>query len=188
MNEKKNEFLMIPSIRIIKDLSYALTLKTEYILLSEAHIGNLKSLVDTCHKANKKVIVNVELIGGLNLDKTGINFLKKLYQVDMVICSSTAKLNMMKSVGLETVQRITLMDSKSFDTSAKAIADSKCDLIEVRPGIYGVKFMDKLRKIKDVPMILGGFVEDEQLVNEAMKAGFIGVTTSCKDLWNMKIK
>lgn len=188
MNEKNNEFSIIPSIRMIKDLSYALTLKNEYILLSEAHIGNLKSLVDTCHKANKKAIVNVELIGGLNLDKTGIHLLKKLYQVDMVICSSTAKLNMMKSIGLKTIQRITLMDSKSFDTSAKAIVDSKCDLIEVRPGVYGLKYRDKFKKIKDVPMILGGFVEDELLVEEAKKAGFIGVTTSCKDLWHMKTK
>lgn len=186
MDTKDNKFLIIPSIRMIKDLAHALTLNNEYILLSEAHIGNLKSLVDMCHKANKKVVVNAELIGGLNLDKIGINLLKKLYNVDTVICSSTAKLNMIKGVGLETIHRVTLMDSKSFDSSLKALADSKCDAIEVRPGIYGLKFIDQIKQVKDVPMFLGGFIEDIEMIDNAKQAGFLGITTSCKDLWNIK--
>lgn len=188
MNIKSNKFTIIPSIRMIKDLSYALSLNNEYVLLSEIHIGNLKSFVDMCHKANKKVVVNAELIGGLNLDKIGIKLLKKLYCVDMVICANTAKLNMIKSVELETMQRITLMDSKSLDDSLKSLTDSKCDLIEVRPAIYGLKFIDKIRQIKDVPIFLGGFVEKLEMIDAAKKVGIVGVTTSCKDLWGSKTK
>lgn len=188
MNTKDNKFIIIPSIRMIKDLSHALTFNNEYILLSESHIGNLKSLVDMCHKANKKVVVNAELIGGLNLDKIGINLLKKLYHVDIVICASTAKLNMIKSVGLQTIHRVTLMDSKSFDNSLKALADSKCDAIEVRPGVYGLKFINKIKQARDVPMFLGGFIEDVEMIDKAKEAGFVGITTSCKDLWTIKTK
>ncbi|MCB2362488.1 glycerol-3-phosphate responsive antiterminator [Clostridium estertheticum] len=186
MEIKANEFLIIPSVRMIKDLAYALTLDNQYILLSEAHIGNLRSITDMCHKANKKVIVNLELIGGLNLDKIGILFLKQLYKVDVVIGASTAKINMVSNIGLDTIQRITLMDSKSFDTSLKSIAGSKCSAIEIRPCIYGLKFIEKIRKVKNVPLLLGGFIDDGDMIHKAKEAGFVGATTSCKALWNMK--
>jgi Glycerol-3-phosphate responsive antiterminator (mRNA-binding) len=188
MNIKDNKFLIIPSVRMNKDLAYALTLDNPYVLLSETHIGNLKSLTDMCHKANKQVIVNVELIGGLNLDKIGINLLKQLYKVDGVIGSSTSKINMLKDIGLKTIQRITLMDSKSFDTSLKSITDSKCDAIEIRPCIYGLKFGEKIKKVKNVPLLLGGFIDDVDMIHKVKEAGFAGVTTSCKSLWNMKTK
>lgn len=188
MNMKNDKFIVIPSIRMVKDLSYALTLHNDYVLLSEIHIGNLKSFVDMCHKANKKVVVNAELIGGLNLDKIGIHLLKNLYSVDMVICSSTAKLNMIKGIGLETMHRVTLMDSKSLDDSLKALADSKCDFIEVRPGFYGLKFIEQIKKAKNVPVFLGGFVENIEMIAAAKKAGVIGITTSAKELWRLTTK
>ena len=188
MNVKENEFLIIPSVRMIKDLAYALTLDNPYILLSETHIGNLRSLADMCHKANKKVIVNLELIGGLNLDKIGILFLKQLYKVDVVIGASTSKINMLNNIGVDTIQRITLMDSKSFDTSLKSIPGSKCAAIEIRPCIYGIKFIEKIRKVKNVPLFLGGFIDDVDMIHKAKEAGFVGATTSCKSLWDMKTK
>jgi len=187
MNIVENGFLIIPSVRMIKDLAYALTLDNPYVLLSETHIGNLRSLADMCHKANKKVIVNVELIGGLNLDKIGILFLKQLYKVDVVIGASTSKINMVNNIGLDTIQRITLMDSKSFDTSLKSIADSRCAAIEIRPCIYGLKFVEIIKKAKNVPLLLGGFIDDVDMLHKAKEAGFVGVTTSCKALWDMKI-
>lgn len=188
MNTKDNKFLIIPSVRMNKNMSYALSLNNDYILLSESHIGNLKLLVDMCHKANKKAIVNAELIGGLNLDRIGINLLKQLYKVDGVIGANTPKINMMKDIGLMTIQRVTLMDSKSFDTSLKLISNSKCDAIEIRPCIYGLKFSNEIKKIKNVPLLLGGFIDDEDMIYKAKKAGFKGVTTSCKSLWSIKTK
>ncbi|MBP2032171.1 glycerol uptake operon antiterminator [Clostridium algifaecis] len=188
MNSEDNRFLIIPSVRMNKNVSYALSLDNEYILLSETHIGNLKCLVDKCHKANKKAIVNAELIGGLNLDKIGINLLKQLYKVDGVIGANTPKMNMMKEIGLMTIQRITLMDSKAFDTSLRLISNSKCDAIEIRPCIYGLKFGDEIKKVKNVPLLLGGFIDNEDMIYKAKEAGFRGVTTSCKSLWNIKTK
>jgi len=111
-----------------------------------------------------------------------------LYKVDVVIGASTSKINMMNNIGVDTIQRITLMDSKSFDTSLKSIPGSKCAAIEIRPCIYGIKFIEKIRKVKNVPLFLGGFIDDVDMIHKAKEAGFVGATTSCKSLWDMKTK
>lgn len=46
---------VIPSTRQLKDLDSALSSKSEYVLLSEAHIGNLKELTKRCHQAEESV-------------------------------------------------------------------------------------------------------------------------------------
>lgn len=184
----ENKFYVIPSVRINKNIAYALSLDNEYVLLSEAHIGNLGPMVSKCHKNGKKVIVNAELIGGLNLDKTGINMLKKMYKVDGVISANTPKANMMKDIGLFTIQRVTLMDSKSLDTSLKLISTSKCDAIEIRPYLYGLKFSDEIKKARNVPIFLGGFIDEINMALKARERGFAGITTSCMSLWDIKTK
>ncbi len=45
---------VIPSVKDLKYLSDALKSPHKYIALTNAHIGNLKNLVDLCHQANKK--------------------------------------------------------------------------------------------------------------------------------------
>ncbi|MFD1347839.1 glycerol-3-phosphate responsive antiterminator [Oceanobacillus caeni] len=64
MSVSNSQFHIIPSILNLKQLEYALKLDNEYILLSETHIGNLKNLVKLCHQSGKKVIVNMDLVGG----------------------------------------------------------------------------------------------------------------------------
>lgn len=183
-----NEFNIIPSIRKIKELEYSLKLKNEYILLSDVHIGNLKILVDMCHKANKKAMVNMDLIGGLALDKAGIGLIRKLFNVDIVIGSNVAKINMAKSMGMKVIHRVILMDSRSFDSALKSIENSKADAIEVIPSYYGLKFMDKIKAAKDVPLILGGFIDNTAIIKEAAEKGFSGITVSDKEIWNMNLK
>ncbi len=67
---------IIPSIRKYKYFEKALSCQSEYVLLSEANIGNLQSLIGKCHQSGKKVLVHLELLGGFKPDQAGINLLK----------------------------------------------------------------------------------------------------------------
>ena len=65
------KFHVIPAVRSLKFFAEALRTEEEWILTSNcAHIGNLQSLSHKCHDANKKIIVNHEIVGGLGADKT----------------------------------------------------------------------------------------------------------------------
>ncbi len=188
MFEGNKKFNIIPSIRKIKELEYSLKLSNEYILLSDVHIGNLKGLVDMCHKANKHVAVNMDLISGLALDKVGISLLRKLYNVDIVIGSNVSKINMAKSMGMKVIHRVILMDSRSLDSAFKSIESSKADAIEVIPSYYGIKFAEDIKQIRDVPLILGGFIDDVDIIKTAASKGFWGVTVSDREVWNIKLQ
>lgn len=62
---------IIPSIRKYKYFEKALSCQSEYVLLSEANIGNLQSLIGKCHQSGKKVLVHLELLAALNRIRRG---------------------------------------------------------------------------------------------------------------------
>ncbi|MBU5440147.1 glycerol-3-phosphate responsive antiterminator [Tissierella sp. MSJ-40] len=183
MKNEFNDFTIIPSIRQLKDLDDFLQTSLPIVLLSEVHIGNLGVLAKKCKKHNKKVFVNVDLIGGFSSDKMGIKLLKTLYNVDGVMSSNIMVLSMCKSVGLFTIQRFFLMDSRAFDSSLKSLKSSQADAIELLPSPLAPKFLDRIMENKKLPILAGGFVEDLDSVEMFKKLGFSGVTTSCKEVW-----
>lgn len=181
-----NGFTIVPSVRILKDLDYALNSPLDIVLLSEVHIGNLKNLTQICHKKNKRVLVNVDLVGGLSSDKMGVKLLKDLFKLDGILTSNMITINMCKSVGLFTIQRFFLMDSKAVDSSLKSFRNSQADAVELLPSPLAPKFANEIVKNKKIPILAGGFVENKKSVEEFKKLGFNGVTTSTKDLWNLQ--
>ena len=69
---EKQGFLVVPSIRDVKYLKYTLESECREVLLSNAHIGNLKQLTENCHRNGQKVIVNHELIGISLIDSDSV--------------------------------------------------------------------------------------------------------------------
>ena len=47
----ENTFRIIPSVREMKYLKYALSLENEYIQPTGAHIGSLQQWITLCHQA-----------------------------------------------------------------------------------------------------------------------------------------
>jgi len=187
VSQLNSKFSIIPSVRHIRWFDKAIKLDTPYILLSYAHIGNLKELVRIAKKAGKKVIVNAELVGGLNTDSQGIRFLKQIYGVDIVIVPNALRVNQMKNAGLCTMLRLNLIDSLSLETSLNLYETTGCDAVELRPAYYGIKYVNKFREVRDnIPLYLAGFIEEKEMVNRAKKLGFFGATTSAVDLWTEK--
>lgn len=178
-----NRFIIIPSIRRLKDVDYALNCASNIVLLSEVHIGNLQYLTKQCHERNKIVFVNIDLVGGLAADQMGIKLLKDLFKVDGVVSSNTMSINLSKSIGLHTIQRFFLIDSRGFDSGLKALKATRSDAIEVLPGLFSFDFKDDIKAVRDVPIITGGFIKEKSVIDKAYKAGFIGVSTSDKNLW-----
>lgn len=171
----------------MKHLDYALAGKAESVLLSTtAHIGNLKTLTDRCHGAGKKVFVNHELVGGLGSDGTAFEMLKKLYQVDFVIGMNPQKINKMKEVGLTVILRVPLIDSVSIESALRMIAATQADAIELRPSICALDFLPLFRKHFKHKIYTCGFVDAEDKLRRLYDAGFDGVMTSTKALWDWR--
>ncbi|GED24171.1 glycerol uptake operon antiterminator regulatory protein [Brevibacillus agri] len=174
----------IPSVRDLRHFQFALQSEAPIILLSDVHIGNLKSLTQKCHEARKKVIVHVDLIGGLNKDQIGIKLLKDLFQVDGLISPNAKIVNRAKDVGLIGIHRFFLLDSRSLENGLRGLEMSELDAIEILPGPFAKPFLNQFRAVKNVPILAGGFIDSVEVIHELFDAGINGVTTSKRDLWN----
>lgn len=176
---------IIPSIRKYKYFEKALSCQSEYVLLSEANIGNLQSLIGKCHQSGKKVLVHLELLGGFKPDQAGINLLKNYYKVDGVISSNLSALRYAKRGIADRISGFTYRFAIG-DQSLDIVKHSPPDAIEILPAEYACQCLELIsRNLKgfDVVFIAGGFVKRKYLVDKIFHAGFKGITTSEPGLW-----
>ena len=183
MNSKFETFQIIPSIRRLSDLEVALKSQSEIVLLTEAHIANLKDLVKLAHQNKKLVLINLELVGGFGKDQTGIKLMKNYYQVDGVMSTDQAKLNLARHNGLFTIQRFFLHDSRALDTSLRLLQTSGVDAAELLPAKIATDFIKKIRTVTEIPLLAGGFIRDQKMIEAIQSSGFNGLTVSDKTLW-----
>src|SRR5699024_11814560 len=66
---------VIPAVRKNKDFEKALQSKREWIIILEIRLGQLKGMVEYAKRANKKVLLHIDLIQGLKYDEYGVEFI-----------------------------------------------------------------------------------------------------------------
>lgn len=177
---------VIPSLRNLKNIEKAIKSPSEYILLSEVNIGNLKEISAICRKAKKKVLVSVDVLGGFKGDKIGVKLLKNLFQIDGVVSTNVQVLRMAKQEGLLTVYRLFMIDSRSLTRAAQILKQGDFDCVEVLPGEYAYQKVDIIKKhlSSDVQLIASGFIETQEIADKILSKDFIAVTSSQTKLWN----
>lgn len=180
------EFHIIPSVRREKDFAEAMNALSRYVLLSGQDIDTLAHWTMEAHKANKIVLANPGLIGGLDPSPIGLKLLKTHFGVDGILSPNLQQLRVAQKEGLFCIQRIFLFDSQSWDTGLKALAESTVDAVEILPGTMAPKFASALKR-KGVAMLAGGFIKTRKQVKELYAMGFMGATTTAKDLWRYDV-
>lgn len=185
--EVGGKFDIIPSVKKVRDLPYALSCPGKYILVSGFDISDLKEHIARIHASHKIAIVNPNLVGGLSPDATGLRLLRQHFEVDAIVSSSLQQLQIARREGMLCIQRLFLVDSHGWDTALVALRNSKVDAVEILPGHMAIKFAASL-KTKGVPMLTGGFVKTKKEVWDVYSAGYSGVTTSQRDLWNFTLE
>lgn len=181
--EALKKFQVIPSIRRLGDLETALNSERDIVLLTGADIANLKLLAEKVHEAGKLVLVNMELLGGFGRDEAGIKLLKHYFKVDGVMSTDRMRLGMARNIGLFTIQRFLISDSKALDTAQRILRTSRAQAAEILPVKIAMDVVPKLRKVTAIPLLAGGFIQSEEDLEAVQKAGFEGATTSVKHLF-----
>ncbi len=176
---------VIPSVRRIRDLDRALASPSKYILLTHVHIGNLQALADKCCKANKKVLVHADLIGGFRPDREGVKLLRNMYHVEGLLTQSAQVVLAAKRARLVAIQRVFLIDSRSLERGLAAISECTPDGIEVLPGVLATRYWDEFAQWKnDASLIAGGMVTSKEEAAELFSCGYRAITASTPELWS----
>ncbi|PWF26490.1 glycerol-3-phosphate responsive antiterminator [Ancrocorticia populi] len=177
---------VIPSVRKLKDLELALQGPSDFVLLSEVHIGNLEPLAARCAQAGKKVLVHADLIGGFKADRDGIKLLRNMFHVDGVLSQSAHVVSAAKKAKLLAIQRVFIMDSRSLDRSLAALGEARPDGIEVLPGALATHYYTLFDQWADqCALIAGGMVRSREEAEELFDTGYEAITASTSDLWKM---
>lgn len=164
------------------DLPAAARSPCEVIFLLCGNICELSGMIETARGHGKKMLIHLDLLGGIGKDQYMVQYLKKTFAPDGVITTKSNITKYARDEGLFVVQRFFLLDSKSYEAVLKTVKNMEADAIEILPGIIPTVINQISRRAK-IPVIAGGMVREKSEAIDSLKAGAIGISTSCKSLW-----
>jgi len=176
---------VLPAVRKLKNFEKALKTKSEYVILLETRLGQLKSLVAHAKQENKQVLVHVDLIQGLKSDEYGMEYLIHEIKPDGILSTRGNIISLAKKHDLLAIQRMFLLDRQALENNLKLIERFQPDCVEVLPGLMP-SITEKIYKKTNLPIIAGGLITTEADIKAALDAGAVAVTTSDADLWEIQ--
>lgn len=186
LSDKMKKNPIIAGIKDVNNLDDALNSECEIIFLLCGSIFNLKEIVQKAKEKNKMIFIHVDLVDGFSKDSTALKYINDEIKPDGIISTKNSQLKVAKSLGMLTIQRIFIIDSLSIDSAVKASQMINPDAIEIMPGIMP-RITKQLSFSLDVPVIVGGLISEKDDVINAIKSGALGVSTSSKQIWEMKL-
>lgn len=178
---------VIASLQNPEILSAVIESNVRIVMISSGDIFNIVEISKKLRKHNKMVWAHVDMISGLARDKVAIRYLKEKANVDGIVTTNSQLIASGHKEGLVTAQRIFAHDTPSIISAINALRQSKPDIIEIMPGIAVTKVYGEIRRYFQQPIIAAGLIKTTQDIKQILKAGAIGVDTSCPSLWNFSM-
>jgi len=176
-----------PIIAAVKDgagLQQALESDCKVIFLLYGTILNIDTLVRQVQSRGKLCVAHIDLVEGLSNRDIAVDGLVKLCSPDGIISTRVPQIRRAQQLGLLAIQRTFMLDSISLQNLLAQIESHRPDFIEVLPGIIpGV--IREITEKTTIPLIAGGLIRSKQDVIQALQAGVIAVSTTCRDVWQM---
>ncbi|HEX6962684.1 MAG TPA: glycerol-3-phosphate responsive antiterminator [Lacipirellula sp.] len=152
--------------------------------------GTLAELPRTLDKfqqpelAGVAVFAHIDLISGLENSEAGLEFLAELGRLAGVVTIHHHLAKPARRLGLMTIVRLFLSDSRSVERGQGIAEKSQADAIEILPAAAAVKVAADLNKF-GIPRITGGLCRTEADVREAIDSGCRAVTSTRPELWEL---
>ena len=172
---------VIAATRTENDFQAAAESDVDTIFDLAPDILNVAPRLKKAHGAGKRLFIHVDLSKGLGRDESGMKYLKFL-GIDGIISTKSSLIKTARELGLSTVQRFFIVDSRFIESTAEALKSAKPDMIEIMPGTV-TKVISKLKATTATPIIAGGLIETDEEVAAALSAGAAAVSTGKKKLW-----
>ena len=129
-----------------------------------------------------QIYVNVDLVGGIAADASGLRFLSG--RVEGIISTHRHVIELAKSSGLITVQRLFAIDSGAVERGLKLIRRAEPRLVEILPALAYREIAGRYSEVLDLPVLAGGLLKGREDIPTILEAGAVGVSTSHRGLWN----
>lgn len=177
---------VIPVVWDAKSLDLITRIPVAFVYLQ---YGSIFTLAETCKRikqthAHARVFFHIDLGDGIAADETGVRFAHTC-GVDGIVTTRPTLIEAGKSMGLETVLRAFLQDSRSLRRTIQVGQRCGPDGLDILPGPVLPEVIGELSKSLPQPVIGGGLVRRPGQVKDLLKIGCRAVSTSSPELWAM---
>jgi glycerol uptake operon antiterminator len=129
------------------------------------------------------ICVNVDMVGGVASDASGIGFLAR--EVDGVISTHRKVVEIARSNGALAIQRLFAIDTSAVERGLKVLRQADPDAVEILPGLAFPEIVESYRAALNKPVLAGGLIKDCPTAAAILEAGAVGISTSDHRLWKL---
>lgn len=179
---------IVPAVKHPVDLGEALNIPwISVVILLGGDINDLEEMLKVRRKYPEKfLLAHIDLINGVGKDESGMRYLKRL-GLEGIVSVKWQLLRYAKENKMLTIQRLFLVDSEAIRTGLKVIKQMSPDAIEIMPASVPKFAIDELQKATALSILGGGLLRTEDDVHKALANGLTAVTTSRRNLWNLRL-
>jgi glycerol uptake operon antiterminator len=127
------------------------------------------------------VCVNVDLVGGVSADASGLRFLSG--RIEGVISTHRHVIELAKEMELLTIHRLFAIDSGAVQRGVKLIRRAQPHCVEILPALAFLEVAAAYPEVLERPVLAGGLLKSPEDVSSILGAGAAGVSTSHQGLW-----
>jgi len=181
--------LQQPVIPVLWDptKNIALVSRASAVFLQGGSLADLSRMLDKFQQPELSriaIFAHVDLIAGLENNEAGLEYLAELGRLAGVVTIHHHLAKAARRLGLLSVVRLFLSDSRSVERGEAIASKSQADAIEILPAAAAVKVAGELNRF-GIPRITGGLCRTEADIREAIDSGCRAVTVTRPELWQL---
>jgi len=173
---------VIAAIADFQHVVTALEAPVHTVFLLHPGIRELEQAVHLLRAHGKRVFIHFDMVEGLASTPAGLEHLASLFPFDGVITTRGSVIQRGRKLGLVTVQRIFMIDSRSISTAVCAVEKYEPDAIEIMPGLLA-KAVQAIHELVDPLIITGGMFSTPDEVAMMLATPAVAISASNPVLW-----
>lgn len=174
---------VIAAIADLQHVVTALESDVHTVFLLHDNVRELEKAVHVLRASGKRVFIHFDMVEGVAPTPAGLEHLAGLFPFDGVITTKGGVIRKGKKLGLVTIQRIFMIDSRSIDMAVNAVEKYEPDAIEIMPGLLA-KAVHNLHDFISLPMITGGMLSTPEEVQMMLATPVAAISASATVLWS----
>lgn len=177
LNKKKRQVFL--AVKNEDELEKAIKLNVEIIFVLFGSIMNIKKTSEKISKSGIIGFVHIDLIEGLSKEDASVDFIKNNTSFKGIISTKKKILKKSKEVGLYTILRTFIIDSRSKENiiNSSKKGGNFFDALEILPGTI-FNTLEEIKNKVDKPLIAGGLIQTKEEVEKCFNTGVDFISTS----------
>jgi len=173
---------VIAAIADLRHVVTALESDIHTVFLLHDNVRELEQAVRLLRANGKRVFIHFDMVDGVAPNPAGLEHLTSLFPFDGVITTKGGVIRKGKKLGLVTIQRIFMIDSRSIDMAVSAVEKYEPDAVEIMPGLLA-KAVHRLHEFISPPLITGGMISTREEVEMMLATPVAAISASTTGLW-----